>query len=42
MMFALSCAIIGELFITGEHKGSGPFRTTIQLILGDNEKFERK
>ena len=41
-MFALSCAIIGELFIKGEHKGSGSFRKTLELILGDNEKFERK
>lgn len=42
MMFAVSCAILGELFITGEQRGSGPFRKTIELILGDNEKFERK
>ena len=42
LMFALSCAIIGELFITGEHQGSGPFRTTLDLILGDNHQFDRK
>ena len=48
-MFALSCGIIAHLYISqkeeddGEEKEQkGPFRTTVQLILGNNLSFEAK